>query len=174
MVAPDMLFTGTDGRQPRRPRREKLLNRRAAVIICIGAIYIATGRRGGTEAGAEAAPIFSKLALDDALASVKGNGKAVVADFTAAWCEPCKVMDRTSWRDPRVLEWMKTNAVAVRIDVDASREVARAQHILAMPTILVFRNGDVVERQVGAISADDLLAMLQRIQTAKPMGNGAG
>lgn len=80
---------------------------------------------------------------DDVLASTT----PVLVDFTAAWCGPCRMVTP-------VLEQIAADEAArlrvVSLDVDANPQAARTYGILGMPTLLLFRDGDVVQRIVGA------------------------
>jgi len=82
------------------------------------------------------------------------NGETpVLVDFTAEWCGPCKMMK------PILDELHKTMGGAVRIlklDVDKNPAVANAFGISGVPTLILFRKGDMVWRQSGVIPAKQL------------------
>ncbi|BFZ62585.1 thioredoxin trx1 [Saitoella coloradoensis] len=69
-----------------------------------------------------------------------------VVDFYATWCGPCKAIA------PKVTQFSNTYADAkfVKIDVDELSEVAAKYNIRAMPTFLLFKNGEKVGEVVGA------------------------
>lgn len=109
-------------------------------------------------------PVFSDMAFADAVARSK-DGKAItVVKFTAEWCGPCKEMDRTSWRDPRLEAWFKDKGVAIQVDVEKERKVSQDNHIRAMPTMVAFVKGEAFDRVVGFQNADQLLAWLGRVE----------
>jgi thiol-disulfide isomerase/thioredoxin len=106
---------------------------------------------------------FSGQSYDKALAEAQASGRLLLLDATATWCGPCKMMDRTTWADERVLSWIGKHAIAVRLDVDRDPHRAQALRIEAMPTIVVFKDGAEFDRVVGYQSADDLLAWLDGV-----------
>jgi len=82
------------------------------------------------------------------------NGETpVLVDFTAEWCGPCKMMK------PILDELHKTMGGAVRIlklDVDKNPIVANAFGISGVPTLILFKKGNMVWRQSGVIPAKQL------------------
>ena len=81
----------------------------------------------------------------------------VLVDFFATWCGPCKMVA------PVVEELADelTDAKVYKIDVDEQMELARQYRVMSIPTFLVFKNGEVVNRSLGAQSKDALLDMLK-------------
>jgi thiol:disulfide interchange protein len=81
-------------------------------------------------------PLFSDLDYASAREAARGQGKLLLVDATAAWCGPCQMMDRTTWIDPPVVEWIRQHAIAIQIDVDAEAATAKQLEIRAMPTVI--------------------------------------
>jgi thioredoxin-like negative regulator of GroEL len=103
---------------------------------------------------------FSGVPIGDAISRAAEEKRLLVVDFTAEWCQPCKLMDRITWSAPDVAAWIGEHAVAVQIDVDADQELARTFGIRAMPTIVVLRGDTEIDRATGLKKADELLAWL--------------
>lgn len=118
---------------------------------------------------ADAPPVFSDLSLSEARkqAAKSTPAKLVLVKATAVWCGPCKRMDRTTWREERVVEWVNANAIAIQVDVDKQPEVAKQLGVSAMPTMLLFRGEQELDRTVGFQSGDALLKWVNNAQAGK-------
>ena len=85
------------------------------------------------------------------------SDKPVLVDFFATWCQPCKMMHP-------VLEEVKARLGdkirIIKVDVDKPQEVAAEYQIQSVPTLMLFKNGEMLYRQSGAMSRNELLALL--------------
>lgn len=107
--------------------------------------------------------LFSDLEFATALERATAEHKLLLVDATAVWCGPCQMMDRTTWVDQSVIAWLRDRALAIQIDVDAQKELARQLRIEAMPTIIAFVEGKEFDRVVGAKKPKELLSWLEAV-----------
>lgn len=80
----------------------------------------------------------------------------VLVDFWATWCGPCQMVG------PIIEEVASevTNAKVCKVDVDEQPELARQYRVMSIPTLMVFKDGQAVKREVGAKSKNEILDML--------------
>ena len=98
-------------------------------------------------AGPSADAPFQDIALDQAFASAKKDGKIVMIDFFTTWCAPCKRLDKITWPDKDVQEWVAKTAVAIKLDAEKEVEIAKRYHVESYPTILFLKNdGSEIDR----------------------------
>ncbi|CAG7581608.1 MAG: putative host-like protein [uncultured marine phage] len=84
--------------------------------------------------------------------------KLFVVDFHAVWCGPCKVIGPVI---EELAEDYKDRAIIRKINVDNQNEVAQQYGIRSIPTILFFKNGELVEKNVGQTSKLQLEEMIE-------------
>jgi thiol:disulfide interchange protein DsbD len=118
---------------------------------------------GITSVQSPAEQLWIQQDLETALARAKQDGKLVLVDTYAEWCAQCKELDAKTWPDAQVTDWIRRNAVAVRIDTDKVRpDLAERFKITGYPTILIL-NGEGKEqrRTLGFLEPKEMLAFLE-------------
>lgn len=88
------------------------------------------------------------------------SGKPSMVDFWAVWCGPCRMVGP-------VVEELATEyqgkAVIGKVDVDTNQEIAAKYGIRNIPTILFFKDGEVVDKVVGVVPKEQLVEKLNAI-----------
>lgn len=111
-------------------------------------------------------PIFRQLPLDVARAAAASENRFLLVDITATWCAPCQNMDRTTWLAPTIVAWIDEHAIAVQLDADAEPAV-KTLAVHSLPTVILFRGEEELDRISGARSAAALLEWLELVRAGK-------
>lgn len=89
--------------------------------------------------------------------TVEESNKVVVVDFFATWCGPCKMLAPVF----DSLSEELTDVDFVKVDIDQSLELAQKFGITTVPTMMIFKDGKVVDTLVGFMPKDNLKAKVQ-------------
>jgi len=86
--------------------------------------------------------------------SILQQNNLVVVDFYAPWCGPCKMFSPTL---EEVANEMKEKVLIVKVSTDEERELAQKFNIRSIPTLLFFKNGNLVDSSRGVLSKSELI-----------------
>jgi thioredoxin 1 len=89
---------------------------------------------------------------------VINSEKLILVDFWAEWCGPCK---RIAPALEEIANELEGQLVIGKLDVDANPDTSGAYGVLSIPTLLLFKDGEPVDRIVGAYPKAQLLSRLQ-------------
>jgi len=101
--------------------------------------------------------------FEKALEEARESRRPVLIDFEAEWCGWCKKLDRETYGDERVIRLLHDGFVAVKVDVDKRRDVAKKHKVDGLPTILVLSpSGTEVQRIAGFRPPERFLAEITK------------
>lgn len=85
---------------------------------------------------------------DDNFTDIINTDQLVLVDFWAEWCGPCKMIGPVI---EELAEEFDGKAVIGKVNVDANPEVSAKFTIRSIPALLIFKNGEIVDKQIGAV-----------------------
>lgn len=86
------------------------------------------------------------------------SDKLVVMDFFATWCVPCQMMSEVLHE----VEKMYEDKIEVyKVDVDETQDIAIRYGVTAMPTLILFKDGNEVERNVGYMEKEQFIKLIE-------------
>ncbi|MCY3776134.1 MAG: thioredoxin [Candidatus Aminicenantes bacterium] len=82
----------------------------------------------------------------------------VLVDFWAAWCAPCRMLSPTI---DQIAQDFAGRAKVVKLNVDDNRETSAKYGIRGIPTLLLFKNGELRDQVVGATSRENIARLIE-------------
>ena len=97
------------------------------------------------------------LAITDSnFEELLASGKPVVVDFWATWCGPCKMLAPTV---SEIADEYEGKVKVCKLDVDQAMDIAMSYGVASIPTLILFKDGEIVKKSVGVISKTEIEAM---------------
>jgi thioredoxin 1 len=97
---------------------------------------------------------MATIATNTSFDGLLEDQKLVIVDFWATWCGPCRMLSPLL---DEVEEEMSDKITVVKVNVDDADEIAMRYRIMSIPTLLFFKNGQVVDKTVGAMPKSTLV-----------------
>ena len=97
---------------------------------------------------------MAKIATNTSFDELLADEKLVIVDFWATWCGPCRMLSPLL---DEVEEEMADKITVVKVNVDDADEIAMRYRIMSIPTLLFFKNGQLVDKSVGAMPKSALV-----------------
>ena len=85
------------------------------------------------------------------------DNKPVLVDFYADWCAPCRMMKPIL---EEVKQKMGNDATIIKVDVDQNPAAAEIYNVTGIPTLMIFKNGEIKWRKAGVVAANQLIQQL--------------
>ena len=89
---------------------------------------------------------FSKEGFEQA----KAQGGVMLVDFWATWCGPCKMIAPVI---EQLAQQYEGRVIVGKVDVDQQPELAREYDVMSIPNVVIFKDGEIIDRKVGALPA---------------------
>ena len=89
---------------------------------------------------------------------ILNSDKPVLLDFWASWCGPCRMLAGTV---EQVANESDGSYRVGKVNVDEQPELAKRYNVMSIPTLIVFKNGEMVNQSVGVIPKGKMLEMLK-------------
>ncbi len=99
-----------------------------------------------------------KVATNTNFTELIQDSKLVIVDFWATWCGPCRMLSPIL---DEVEAEMPEQITVVKVNVDDADEIAAQYRIMSIPTLLFIKNGEIVDKTVGAMPKPALLEKIK-------------
>ena len=98
-----------------------------------------------------------QITADNFEEQVLGNAQPVLVDFWAEWCAPCRMLSPVI---DQVASAYEGKAVVGKINIDEEIELAQRYGVMSIPTLVLFKDGQVNAKSVGVVGKEKIAAMI--------------
>ena len=100
---------------------------------------------------------IKNLSLDNFDNEISSSNTPVLVDFWAEWCGPCKMLGPIL---EEISEDLKDKLQVVKVNLDENQDLAMKYSIRSIPTLLLFKGGELIDTKVGLLPKSDLVEWL--------------
>ena len=100
---------------------------------------------------------IKNLSLDNFDNEISSSNTPVLVDFWAEWCGPCKMLGPIL---EEISEDLKDKLQVVKVNLDENQDLAMKYSIRSIPTLLLFKGGELIDTKVGLLPKSDLVECL--------------
>jgi thiol:disulfide interchange protein DsbD len=144
-------------------------------VLAVGVFAGSQWATSGISAESAAIEVVVHKTEEPGFAVAKAEGKPILIDMWAEWCEACKKMDVTTFADPRVRQLLASRWVMIKLDLTEDNEYSQGVQtkyaLQGLPTLVMMNSdADLTTRKMltAAQTADELLSELERFAPSKP------
>lgn len=95
---------------------------------------------------------------------VVGASRPVLVDFWAEWCNPCRMLSPTI---DQIAEDYQDRVIVGKVNIDEEAELANRFGVMSIPTLIVFKDGNVAAKSVGVVPKQKIASMLDDVLGGK-------
>jgi thioredoxin-related protein len=96
----------------------------------------------------------------------KSQGKKVFISFYADWCTYCRQMEKATFSNAKVIDYLNANFIPIRVNFDREKKTVKAYGVRGLPdTWFIAENGQRIANQPGFLAPEQLLPILKYLKT---------
>lgn len=103
---------------------------------------------------------MAKIATNSNFEEIISGNLPVLVDFWATWCGPCRALSPTI---DEIAEEYAGKVDVVKCNVDDADQIAMQYRVMSIPTLLYFKDGKPVDKTVGLVDREDIVARLSKL-----------
>lgn len=133
----------------------------AALLIMVTSLFM-----GQTSPVAAVSGGITWQKYDKGVVMAKEQNKKIFLYFHAEWCGYCRQMDKSTFQDKALIDYMNANFIAIKVDSDVEKKVADSYSVRGLPTSWFLKsNSDKLSNMPGYIDAKRLMTILKYVHT---------
>ena len=103
---------------------------------------------------------MAKVVTETNFASILEESRVVMVDFWATWCGPCRILSPTV---DEISDEYEGRVLVAKCNVDDCEDIAMQVRVMSIPTLIFFKNGEVVDKRVGLVSKEEITSILESL-----------